>query len=211
MEAQGDWDLRGRDWETVLVGPVTESVINADWQVRNGTGCRWDWDNEVFVPGPDAWSNGFPNWELYRVSIAGDDHLARKLADWCIAFAVAFMESGGVQKRTASDEFAVFVGWDCLTRLRTRHWIASGDDMAADLGIAPKTYRRFRNAVMARLSASLGEYWARLQIGIRQAALIDRRIEMVTPIVVMFDGTGYERGAMLGDGNFRAMPKGSGC
>lgn len=197
MEAQGDWDVRGRDWETVLVGPVTESVINADWQVRTG---------------PDAWANGFPNWELYRVSIAGDDHLARKLADWCIAFAAAFMEDGGVQKRTASDEFAVFVGWDCLTRLRTRHWIASGDDMAADLGIAPKTYRRFRNAVMARLSASLGEYWARLQIGIRQAALIDRRIEQVAPIVVMFEGTGHERERVsLGDGNYRAMPRGSGC
>ena len=199
MEAQdeGCWYMRGRDWETVLIGPVTESVINADSLVRTG---------------PDGWANGFPNWGLYRVSIAGDDHLVRRLGDWCIAFAAAFMESGGVQKRTVSDELAAFAGWDCVSRLRTGNWLASGDAMAGDLGIAPKTYRRFRDAVMSRLSASLAEYWSRMQIGIRQAALIDKRIEAVTPPSVLFEGTGHERDrAMLGDGNFRAMPRGSGC
>ena len=197
MEAQGDWDLRGRDWETVLVGPVTELLVDADRQVRVGA---------------EGWGNGFPNWYLYRVSIAGDDHLNRKLADWCIAFSLAYLADGGVAARLVSEEFGAFVGWDCFMWLRSRKWMDAGEIQAEDLGISGNTYRRVRDAVLARQNASLAEYWPRLQIGIRQAALINRRIEALIPVVALADGTGWEKELpAFGDGNYRAYPKGSGC
>src|SRR5690606_16750213 len=53
----GDYDLRGLDFETYLVGPVTDKIIDADRLVRQRV------------------SNGFPNWALYRCVYAGDTHL----------------------------------------------------------------------------------------------------------------------------------------
>lgn len=153
----GDYDLRGMDFETLLVGPVTERIIDADAIVRS------------------EWGNGFPNWVMYRCVYAGDSHLLADFRLWCVALAVAYGESGGVRK--PSDAFAVAVGRDVCHAMLEGRWGVSSDDMAEAVGVAPKTYRRFRNALMARLTASLGEYWVRMQIAMRQVALLERRAD----------------------------------
>src|SRR5690606_32425871 len=76
----GDYDLRGLDFETYLVGPVTDKIIDADRLVRS------------------RYNNGFPNWTLYRTVYAGDTHLRTQLRDWCVAYSIAVAESGFVRK-----------------------------------------------------------------------------------------------------------------
>jgi hypothetical protein len=192
IEVQADYTLRGPDFETLLVGPITGTIIDADRVVRA------------------EWRNGFPNWALYRCALAGDVHLRSRLRQWCVAFAAACMVEGAVSRKVASDELAAFAGWDAYAALLTTRWAASVDEVAQALSIAPKTYRKLRNAVYARLRASLDEYWVRMQIAMRQVALIERRLEQSSPAGRLSDGRGFGEIDPAGDGCFRAMPRGSG-
>lgn len=164
VRAVGDWDLRFVDFETRLIGPITASIIDADRLVRA------------------EFNNGFPNWYMYRTALAGDTHALGLVKDWCIAFAIACGESGGLRK--PSDDIAVCVGRDAYIALLTSRWGAPSDEIANALEISPKTYRRFRNAVFRRLKASLDEYWLHMQIAIRQVAKLEAREEQATPISV---------------------------
>jgi hypothetical protein len=184
----GDYDLRGMDFETLLVGPVTERIIDADRIVRG------------------EWGNGFPNWVMYRCVYAGDSHLMADFRLWCVALAVAYSEAGGVRK--PSEALAVCVGRDVCHAMLEGRWGVSSDVIAESLGVAPKTYRRFRNALFARLTASLGEYWVRMQIAMRQVALAERRADVESARGRWTDGRGFGQEADLaGDGCYRAFPK----
>lgn len=163
VRAEGDWDIRGPDFETLLVGPVTGSIIDADRLVRM------------------EWSNGFPNWAMYRVVLAGDTHLAPILREWCVAFAVAYCQTGGVRRHVYSDELACLAGWDAYSALTRGRWVASGADVAEVAEVDPKTYRKLRGALFARLRASLEEYWIRMQVAFRQVALMERWVESTPP------------------------------
>jgi hypothetical protein len=193
IEVQADYTLRGPDFETLLVGPITGTIIDADRVVRA------------------EWRNGFPNWALYRCALAGDTHLRSRLRQWCVAFAVAYVTEGAVSRKTASDELAVFAGWDAYAALLTTRWALTADEVAEALSINPKTYRKLRNAICRRLRASLDEYWVRMQIGMRQVALIERRQAQTIPQARLSEGRGFGEIDVAGDGCFRAMPRGSGC
>lgn len=196
-QAVGDYDLRGPDFETLLVGPITGTIIDADRLVRSG---------------PDGWANGFPNWTMYRCALAGDDHLRERLRLWCVAFAIAYLADAPGSRVRATDELGALLGWDAYSALLTTRWLATGEDVDDVAGVSAKTYRRHRDRIFRRLRASLDEYWVRLQIGMRQAALLERRQESPAPIVRLADGRGFDdRVDPTGEGNFRAMPRGSGC
>lgn len=191
MQEVGDYDLRGPDFETILVGPITATIIDADRLIR------------------EDWSNGFPNWAMYRCIYAGDEHYATRLREWCVAFAVAYCEAGGLRKYT--DELACLAAWDAYHALRNRKWIASGADIAEVAGVDPKTYRKLRGALYASLKASLDEYWIRIQIAYRQVVLMERRQDDAAAPSRYSNGRGFDLGEdMSGSGNFRAMPRGSG-
>jgi len=192
IEVQADYHLRGPDFETLLVGPITGTIIDADRVVRA------------------EWRNGFPNWAMYRCALAGDTHLRGRLRQWCVAFAVAYMADGAIRRQTASDELATLAGWDAYAALLTTRWALSADEAAEAVGVAPKTYRKLRNAVYARLRASLDEYWVRMQISMRQVALVERTHAQATPMGRLSDGRGFGEIDPAGDGCFRAMPRGSG-
>lgn len=195
VQAVGDYDLRGPDFETLLVGPITGTIIDADRLVREGH---------------DGWVNGFPNWTIYRCALAGDTHLRERLRLWCVAFAIAYLDTGS--RVRASDELGVLLGWDAYSALLTTRWTVTGEDVDDIGGVSAKTYRKHRDRIFRRLRASLDEYWVRLQIGMRQAALLERRQEAPTPIARLTDGRGFDDVVdPTGDGNFRAMPRGSGC
>lgn len=154
----GDYDLRGLDFETYLVGPVTDKIIDADRRVRSG------------------WSNGFPNWALYRTCFAGDTHMGRQLRDWCVAYAVAAAEAGVVRTGLPVEEMGALAGWDCYYALNNHRWLVAGQDVADVAGVDPKTYRKLRNYVYAANRASLAEYWVRMQVAVRQVWMQDRRL-----------------------------------
>lgn len=184
--SKGDWDVRGPDFETLLVGPITPTIIDADRFVRR------------------EWSNGFPNWAMYRCAYAGDSHLLGELKDWCIALAVAYGESGAIRK--PDDTVAVCVGRDVWHALVWKRWGAPGDEIAAALGIAPKTYRKFRVGLYKRLKASLDEYWIRLQIEMRRVALLERREEAPAPLARVNQAS-PDQPDLKGNGCYRTPPR----
>lgn len=153
----GDYDLRTVDFETVLIGPVTELIDDADRLVRR------------------EWRNGFPNWWLYRTCQAGDTLYASRLKDWVIAFTVAYATTGGVKRQAYSDELAYAAGLDALHMLMNNRQMQPYTVTADLIGVHHKTYRCLRDTIYARLKASMDEYWIQLGSAIRQVALYNRR------------------------------------
>ncbi len=154
----GDWDVRGPDFDTALIGPVTESIIDADRLVRLD------------------WKNGFPNWYLYRVALAGDSLGMDPLRTWCVAFSVAYCQDGGVRRSAYTDELACVAAWDALHIVMHKRPIQPHTVTAEALGVHHKTYRRLRDSLAARLGASLDEYWIRLGAAYRHVILFERRV-----------------------------------
>lgn len=190
----GDYDLRGPDFETILVGPVSELTIDADRRVRR------------------RFRNGFPNWAMYRTVYAGDSHLRGALRSWCVAYAVAYCEAGGVRKGQPADEIGCLAGWDAFYALLNHRWVVAGMDIADVAGVDPKTYRRARNHVYSVHLASLKEYWDLLNIEAREVARDYRRGGAPTPSSRISAGRGFgDTEDLAGNGTFRAMPRGSGC
>ncbi len=157
--AVGDYDLRGPDFETMLVGGVTAQVIDADRLVREGA---------------DSWSTGFPNWAMYRTALAGDSLHMNRLREWVVAFTVAYATTGGVRPDAYSDELAAVAGWDALHMLIHCRPMQGYSVTADALGVHHKTYRCLRDTIYARLKASLDEYWIRMQVAVRQVAIRER-------------------------------------
>jgi hypothetical protein len=153
----GDYDLRGQDYETMLAGPVTDSIIDAARLVRVD------------------WSNGMPNWDLYRVVFAGDNLYIPHLRQWTVAFAIAHCMDGGVRRDAYSDEFACIAAWDALHILIHQQELQPYTVSALGLGVDHKTYRRLRDAIYARLSLSLTEYMMRMGIAFRQVKFYERK------------------------------------
>jgi hypothetical protein len=158
IEVQADYTLRGPDFETILVGPVTAVIVDADRLVRS------------------EWRNGFPNWGMYRAALAGDALPMSRLKDWVIAFTVAYGMTGGVRRDAYSDELAYAAGLDALHMLVNSRQMQPYTLTADAVGVHHKTYRCLRDTIYARLKASLDEYWIRMQVAIRQVAMHDRKI-----------------------------------
>ena len=150
-------DQFGPDFESMLAGPITASIIDADRLVRK------------------EWRNGFPNWALYRSALAGDAIHLPALRQWSVAFAVAYCTSGGVKRKTYSDELAAVAAWDALHMLVFCRELQPYTVLADALGVHHKTYKRLRDTLYLRMKGSLDEYWARLCIAMRQVWLAERR------------------------------------
>jgi hypothetical protein len=149
---------------------------------------------------------------MYRTCHAGDTHLQERLFCFCVGFAIAYGQEGGVSRRVASDELGYAAGRDVYNRLVSKEWEFSATEVATALGVDPKTYRKLRNGTYARLVASLDEYWIRMQVAIRQVFIVNRRLSAPKPAVQLSDGRGFGHEMdLVGDGCFRAMPHGSGC
>lgn len=156
--SKGDWDVRGKDYETALAGPVTESIIDADRVVR----CEY--------------RNGFPNWAIYRTVIAGDRLFVTRLRHWVVAFAVAYGMEGGIKRSAYSDELAAVAAWDALFILMHGRQLQPYTVAAEALGVDPKTYQRFRNRLYLRLRASLDEYWIQMVVAYRAVLKAERKV-----------------------------------
>jgi hypothetical protein len=153
----GDYDLRTVDFETVLIGPVTELVADAGRLAAL------------------EFRNGFPNWWIYRTCQAGDTLHTSRLRDWVVAFTIAYATTGGVRRDAYSDELAYAAGLDALHMLMHSKPMQPYTVTADALGVHHKTYRCLRDTIYARLKASMDEHWIQLGSAIRQVALYNRR------------------------------------
>lgn len=152
----GDYDLRGPDFETALIGAVSSLAIDADRLVRT------------------EFRNGFPNWALYRAALAGDAIHVPMLRQWVVAFSVAYCATGGVKRQAYSDELACVAGWDALSMLLYLRELQPYTVTAHALGVDAKTYKRLRRNLYARLRASLDEYWVQLCAAARHVFLYEK-------------------------------------
>lgn len=157
IQAVGDYDLRGPDFDTALIGAVTERIVDADRLVRL------------------EWKNGFPNWGLYRTALAGDSLHLTAVRQWTVAFTVAYCMGGGIKRQAYSDELAVVAAWDALHMLVHCKPMQPYTLTAEALGVHHKTYRCLRDTIFARLRASMDEYWIRLTCAYRQVILYERK------------------------------------
>lgn len=152
----GDYDLRGKDFDTALIGPVTDSIVDADRLVRM------------------EWKNGFPNWMLYRTVLAGDSLYLTRLREWTVAFAVAYGQSGGVRREAYSDEFACVAAWDALNMLLNPNAAHPYRETAEALGVHHSTYKRLRSHIYASLRGSMEMYWCQMGAAYRQVIFYER-------------------------------------
>lgn len=159
VEAVGDWDVRGQDFDTALVGPVTPTIIDADRLVRL------------------EWKNGFPNWMLYRSALAGDSLYLSRLRHWAVAFSVAYCTTGGMKKSAYSEETACVAAWDALHMVLFRRQIQPYAETAEALGVHHSTYKRLRSHLYVSMAGSLDEYWIRLGAAYRHIILYERNTE----------------------------------
>lgn len=191
----GDYDLRAPDYDTQLIGPITDSIIDADRLARRN--C------------PEV----FPLWEMYRVAYAGDDLYAPALRSWCVGFADAYCRAGGVRRDAYSEELACWVGWDAYTLLAKGAAVRSQalpavTEIADMMGVHKTTYRRLRDVIYRVLLAALHDYWAELGIAIRLVRQREREVpnEKISDNIVL---DGVYKGAPIishSDGNYRIMP-----
>lgn len=150
------FDIRGKDTETYLVGPITSQIIDADRLVRVD------------------WANGFPNWMLYRTALARDSLYLPKLRHWIIAFTWVYAIDGGVRRSAITDELIGCAALDALSMLIFTRTLGDYSVIAKDIGVNKDTYKRFRNKVYKRLAVSLDEYWTRLTVAVREVGKYER-------------------------------------
>lgn len=145
MTYAGDWDLRGRDYETELVGPIRDQVIDADRLVRKR-----------------RWRYGMPVWEMYRAAYCGDYNSIVAVKQAAIRFAAAYGDAGGVRSDARSDELYGIAGLDAAYRLIYGKWMISEREGGRLCNVHNATYDRFRTTVWRVLNAMLQDYWSEM-------------------------------------------------
>lgn len=150
------YDLRGKDTETHLVGPITSQIIDADRLVRAD------------------FRNGMPNWMLYRTALAGDSIYLPRLREWVTAFTLTYCLNGAVKRKTINDELVGAVALDALSRLVFGRWLDQPSAMAECIGMDRNTYKRLRDRIYSRMAVSLDEYWIRLILAYRMVKNYER-------------------------------------
>lgn len=191
----GDYQNKIVDYDTQLIGPITDAIIDADRLARRN--CL----------------DVLPLWEMYRVAYAGDELYAPALRSWCVGFADAYCRAGGVRRDAYSEELACWVGWDAYTLLVKGASIRAQalpavTEIADMVGVHKSTYRRLRDVIYRLLLAGLHDYWAELGIAIRRVKQRERDAESCAPSARLSDGRGFgDEIDVAGNGNWRASPK----
>lgn len=156
MTGIGDYDLRGRDFETELIGQVTDAIIDADRLARLD------------------FKTGMPGFALYRLILARDRFYLAIVRPWWVLFCAEWCRTR--MRGAYSEEFAGMVALDSLQReMDPAHPILPAEEAAEALGVDLETYARARNELRRILSAAVDSYWALLCGTYRIVAYLERR------------------------------------
>lgn len=157
MEVQADYAVKGRDYDTELVGPISDDIIDADRL------CRVEFDN------------GFPNFAIYRLVLCQDRGYLRPVRQWWVLFAIEWCRTH--MHGAFSEELATVAAWDSLQRVMDpARPILSANEVAESLGVAPRDYRRARESLRKVLSAALATYWTALGGMYRVVIVVNRKL-----------------------------------
>lgn len=153
----GDYDLRGRDYETELCGQITDTIIDADRLASI------------------EHKNGFPNFAIYRLVLAQDRQYLPAVRQWWVLFSIEWCRN---QMRGGYDEdVAVNAAWDSLARVvapnKALH--PSRSAVAGMLGVDDESFRYLSGNLEKILLASIDLYWDWLQVSYRVTRLLERK------------------------------------
>ena len=151
-----DYDLRGRDYETELLGGISDTIIDADRLARLEHNA------------------GFPSFYLYRLVLVKERAYLRPVRQWWVLFAIEWCRSN--MRGGFSEELATVAAWDSLTRvMEPAHPVFNAQETADSLGVEVETYTRARNTLRRILQADLDAYWTILCGTYRIVAYLERR------------------------------------
>lgn len=152
----GDYDLRGRDYDTELLGQISDTLIDADRLARL--------DHR----------SGFPSFAIYRLVIVREDIYMPSVRMWWVLFSLEWCRTH--MRGAFSDELATVAAWDSLQRvIAPSRPLLSAADVAESLGVDLETYTRARNSLRRILEAEVESYWTILCGTYRIAAYLERR------------------------------------
>jgi hypothetical protein len=180
----GDYDLRTRDIDTEMVREVTSTLIDAARLAR----IEFD--------------NGFPNWELFRSAYAGDNVHLPKLKRWAHEFGIAAAVSNAKRPDKVSMTAAGAAGLDALHMLLYLQPLLPHTFMADGLGIKSGKYKRLRDGLRDRLSASLGVYVLHLGAAYRRVLMLEREVPNSVRLSPVQANSRWD-GGLTGTGNYR--------
>lgn len=147
------------DHETALIGPITDSIIDADRIVR------------------EEYGDEFPNFEVYRLILCGERIHLKEVRQWWVGFCHAFATQ--TLRKKPSDEVICFAAWDSLQRLMNPlDAVLTDDYVAGELGCDDDSYRILRKAFEVILSRSMQNYWDKLLIAYAKVKRHERRLTM---------------------------------
>lgn len=150
-----DYDLRGLDHETQLVGPISDTIIDAARLARL------------------EHRNGFPNFAMYRLILAGDRAYLPAVRQWWVVFSLEWCRSR--MRRGYSEELATIAAWDSLQRMmEPGRPMLSGPEVAESLGVHCRDYVRMRDGLLAVLQAAVSVYWDWLGLTYRVVRRMER-------------------------------------
>jgi len=133
--------LNSLDYETQLIGPINDTIIDADRLARMEYG------------------NGFPNFAMYRLILAGDRLYLSRVRQWWVLFSIEWCRSH--MRKGYSEELATLAAWDSLQRVMDpARPILPAQEAAESLGVDLETYTRARNSLQGTLGSALSVYWA---------------------------------------------------
>lgn len=140
VEVQADYALRGRDYDTELVGPITDDIIDA------ARLCRVEYEN------------GFPGFPIYRLLLCGDLGYLVPVRQWWVLFSIEWCRRN--MRDAFSEELATVAAWDSLQRtMDPVRPILSATETAESLGVDKEQYIRARRALHGILGSVLKHYW----------------------------------------------------
>lgn len=152
-----DYDIRGKDIETRLIGPITDTLVDAARLA----------DSEH--------QNGFPNFAMYRLILCGDRQYLPLMRQWWVLFAIEWCKQK--MRRGYSEELATVAAWDALQRaMDPARPLLCADEVAASLGVPRNTYLYARKNLGAILGAALKVYWEWLEISYRIVRKLERKV-----------------------------------
>lgn len=150
-----DFDTRGQDYETQLVGRITDTIIDADRLARL------------------EHRNGFPNFAMYRLVLAGDRAYLPSVRQWWVLFSIEWCRNH--MRGAYSEELATIAAWDSLQRtMDPPRPILAAPEVADSLGVQCKDYVRVRDNLAAILSAALRVYWDWMNVTYRVVRRTER-------------------------------------
>lgn len=140
-EWNGDFTVKGRDYDTELIGPIRQDIIDADRLVR--IECHYR----------------IPAFYLYRAAYAGDSVYLPFLKRWAIGFVDSALVGFMAHDTGEYDELVGVLALDALSIIIHLKALQTPAEAEESLGIPADAYRKLRATLVRMIDGELRDYF----------------------------------------------------